>query len=344
MKKQFHKTDGRAYYHIVQAFAPDDPVDFETAHQIGLEFAAHFKGYQCLVATHMNTAHKHNHIIMNSVNFETGVKFHQSAREMRLIKEFSNELCRKYGLSITETKADPFKIPKWKDALKAAIRQAMEHSSTREEFIAEMESMGYGVKWEPGQKYITYTTPDNIRCRDSKLFDQGLLRGNMELYLAMGGAAYLEQRRDAAEYGEPLPAVDDAMYGLASIFDAMLTGDNDRFHLETIHHSDREIEIMLRMGKKLEQVVQMVDDNEEQQQKRGPTQELYYASLLLGDLLRAERKQQQQSEDNFEYNIQQENTDDYNTAYSEEPEEELDDEQEMEYQQYHGFGFGGMSM
>ena len=95
----------------------------------------------------MNTKHKHNHIIMNSVNFETGMKFHQSAKEMRMVKEFNNELCRKYGLSITETKADPFKIPKWKDDLKAAIRQAMECSNTREEFIAEMAGMGYGVKW-----------------------------------------------------------------------------------------------------------------------------------------------------------------------------------------------------
>ena len=203
---------------------------------------------------------------MNSVNFETGMKFHQSAKEMRMVKEFNNELCRKYGLSITETKADPFKIPKWKDDLKAAIRQAMECSNTREEFIAEMAGMGYGVKWVPGQNFITYSTPDNIRCRDNKLFDQALLRGNMELYFAMGGAAYLEQRRDATEYGERLPTVDDAVYGVASIFDAMLTGDNDRFHLETIHHSDRRSNDAAD-GQKVEKVMQVVDDDEEQQKK-----------------------------------------------------------------------------
>ena len=83
VKKQFRKTDGRSYYHIVQAFAPDDPLDFDTAHEIGLKFAEYFKSYQCVVVTHMNTAHIHNHIIMNSVNFETGQKFHQSAREMQ---------------------------------------------------------------------------------------------------------------------------------------------------------------------------------------------------------------------------------------------------------------------
>lgn len=45
VKKQFRKTDGRSYYHIVQAFAPDDPLDFDTAHEIGLKFAEYFKGY-----------------------------------------------------------------------------------------------------------------------------------------------------------------------------------------------------------------------------------------------------------------------------------------------------------
>lgn len=54
VKKLYGKTEGRAYYHIVQAFSPDDPVDFDTAHEIGLKFAEHFGSYQCLVVTHMN--------------------------------------------------------------------------------------------------------------------------------------------------------------------------------------------------------------------------------------------------------------------------------------------------
>lgn len=145
VKKQFRKTDGRSYYHIVQAFAPDDPLDFDTAHEIGLKFAEYFKGYQCVVVTHMNTAHIHNHIIMNSVNFETGQKFHQSAREMQQAKEYSNQLCREYGLSFTESKADPFRIPAWKKRLCRTIKEAMENCATREEFIAFMAEYGYKV-------------------------------------------------------------------------------------------------------------------------------------------------------------------------------------------------------
>ena len=135
VKKHFRKTEGRSYYHIVQAFAPDDPLDFETAHEIGLKFAEQFKGYQCLVVTHMNTAHIHNHIVMNSVSFENGQKFHQSAKEMEQVKKFSNELCLQYGLSITETKADRKHIPEWKWNLRKKIKDAMETCRTREEFI-----------------------------------------------------------------------------------------------------------------------------------------------------------------------------------------------------------------
>lgn len=157
VKKQFRKTDGRSYYHIVQAFAPDDPLDFDTAHEIGLKFAEYFKGYQCVVVTHMNTAHIHNHIIMNSVNFETGQKFHQSAREMQQAKEYSNQLCREYGLSFTESKADPFRIPAWKKRLCRTIKEAMENCATREEFIAFMAEYGYKVRWEANQN--TSPTP-----------------------------------------------------------------------------------------------------------------------------------------------------------------------------------------
>ena len=48
VKKQFRKTEGRGYYHIVQAFAPDDPLDFATAHELGVKLAEHFKGVSTL--------------------------------------------------------------------------------------------------------------------------------------------------------------------------------------------------------------------------------------------------------------------------------------------------------
>lgn len=274
VKKQFHKTDGGSYYHIVQAFSPDDKLDFDTAHEIGLKFAQQFGGYQCLVATHMNTRHIHNHIVMNSVNYETGKKFHQTARELQRVKEYSNELCMQYGLSITETKADPFHIPAWKKKLQKDIRSAMESTRTKREFIEHMEKRGYKVDWQDDTKYITYTTPNDLKCRDKKLFDQTLLRENMEHYFAMGGCGYLQGRREATSYGEQHPTVDDAVSGLVAVFDALAISDNDRFHMETVHHSEEEIELILRRSGKIDYTVQyaVMDDEsmeEEYQQYHG---------------------------------------------------------------------------
>ena len=129
-----------------------------------------------------------------------------------------------------------------------------------------MEAWGYGVKWEEGHKHITYTTPENMRCRDSKLFDQTLLRENMEHYFAMGGQEYLETRR---EWREPEPTLDDTVCGLASIFEALAVGDNDRFHLETLHHSEDEIELILSRGGKIDRTVQYAVEDEEYEQYHG---------------------------------------------------------------------------
>ena len=140
-----------------------------------------------MVATHRNTDHIHNHIILNSVNMETGKKFHQSAAEMRQVKEYSNRLCREYGLSETETKSSFGTMPKWKSQLRNKAYSVACRTCSKEDFIFEMEMHGYKVDWQEGHKYITFTTPDGHKCRDNKLFAEQLLRKNLEIYYLLGG-------------------------------------------------------------------------------------------------------------------------------------------------------------
>lgn len=47
----------------------------------------------------------------------------------------------------------------YKFKLMNAIDEALAKSRIQGEFIACMEQMGYGVKWIPHYKNITYTTP-----------------------------------------------------------------------------------------------------------------------------------------------------------------------------------------
>ena len=200
-KQQFHKEDGRQYYHIVQSFSPDDNVTPEMAHQIGMEFAACFPGFQILVATHVNTKAVHNHLIMNSVNYENGKKFHITRDQMLEYKRMSNSICHKYGLSITEPKTR--KKPRWKDELVYMIYDALRNSATKEEFVEFMQYHGYDVKWDKDRyKYITFTTPEGMKVRDNKLFDECLLKDNLELYFLMGGCCG-ELAGDYLDYETP---------------------------------------------------------------------------------------------------------------------------------------------
>ena len=106
---------------------------------------------------------------------------------LQALKDYSNELCGKYGLTTTETNTRAGKMQKWKKDLIHTAFLALNYTDSIEGFIDYMEQHGYSVKWEADRKYITFTTPDGIKVRDNKLFDERLLKDNLELYYAMGG-------------------------------------------------------------------------------------------------------------------------------------------------------------
>ena len=66
-------------YHFIQSFAPGE-VTPEQAHRIGMAFAEKLFGgqYEAVIGTHLDKAHLHNHIVVNSVSFVDGRKYHSS--------------------------------------------------------------------------------------------------------------------------------------------------------------------------------------------------------------------------------------------------------------------------
>lgn len=109
-KIQYRKTDGRMYYHLFQSFHPYEPITPETAHEVVLKFAQEqFKGYEVLVATHVDREHIHSHFIVNSVNAETGLKYHPNKNEIQRLRDYSDKICREYGLSVVIPKPQKVK-------------------------------------------------------------------------------------------------------------------------------------------------------------------------------------------------------------------------------------------
>lgn len=195
-KRLYGKEDDRLFYHFVQSFPATEKIALETAHEIAMKFASQsekLKGFEIVVSTHCDREHIHSHFVMNSVNFETGKKFHINENEIQMLMKESDEIIRQYGLSVvepqpkksTQTMSDreyrsADKNESWKLRLAIAIDDVMLQTVSREHFITLMELEGYSVKWTDSRKNITYTTPDGFKCRDNKLHEEKHLKGNME--------------------------------------------------------------------------------------------------------------------------------------------------------------------
>ena len=194
-KQRFKKSDGRQFYHFVQSFSAYDDLTPQEANAIGLELAQKaFPGYEVVIATHVDTSHLHNHLVVNSVSCESGRKLHQNRDTLLAHRQINDEICMAHGLRVLE---EPEKYPKkkrmkpgeyqaglradsWKLDLIQAINEALEYVDDRESFIAFMENEGYQVTWTDTRKHITFTCPNGRKCRDSSLHDETFLKENLE--------------------------------------------------------------------------------------------------------------------------------------------------------------------
>ena len=193
-KRQYGSTDGRMYYHMVQSFRPDDPVTPEMAHEIALKLAEQIPGFEILVATHTDREHLHSHFVINSVSFETGLKYHSNEESLMELRKASDELCMEYGLSVVKPKKKQKKErtmsdreyrayakgKSWKMDLEITVDECMAQARSREHFIRLMEYNGYEVKWTDSRMNITYTTPDGNKCCDDKMNGLKYLKEMME--------------------------------------------------------------------------------------------------------------------------------------------------------------------
>ena len=68
----------------------------------------------------------------------------------------------------------------WKLRLMNTIDECMKYAADRDSFVSLMASEGYAVRWASSRKYITYTTPEGMRCRDSKLHEEKYCKEAME--------------------------------------------------------------------------------------------------------------------------------------------------------------------
>ena len=191
-KLLYHKDGGTMFYHMVQSFPKGAAVDPRQAHEAARRLAEYFDGCEVLVCTHVDREHIHSHCVINSVNFETGKKLHMAKEQIQELMRRNDMICQEMGLPVFEPTAQQargmsgaeyhtaLKGQSWKLRIMNTIDECMKYAADKDAFVSLMASEGYAVRWESGRKYITYTTPDGLKCRDSKLHEEKYCKEAME--------------------------------------------------------------------------------------------------------------------------------------------------------------------
>ena len=175
-KERWHKTGGVQGYHLVQSFAADE-ITPELAHRIAQELADRVLGgrYEYITGTHLNTGHIHSHIVWNSVSRLDGKKYHSNGKSYVMeIRAVSDELCKKYGLSIIESSradavskpyaewlAEQNGKPTWRTAIRQDVDEAIQQSLTWRQFVASLQDKGYELRFN--RKYPALRPPGKER-------------------------------------------------------------------------------------------------------------------------------------------------------------------------------------
>ena len=175
-KEHWHKSGGVQGYHLVQSFAAGE-VTPELAHRIAKELADRVLGgqYEYVIGTHLNTGHIHSHIVWNSVSCVDGKKYRSNYKSyVTEIRAVSDELCRKYKLSVIDTEnsnhvAKPYVEwlaekngqPTWRTAIRQDVDEAIQQSLTWRQFLNALDRKGYEVRM--GRKYPVLRPPGKER-------------------------------------------------------------------------------------------------------------------------------------------------------------------------------------
>ena len=227
-KLLYHKDGGVMFYHMVQSFPKGAAVDPRQIHEAARRLAEYFDGCEVLVCTHVDREHIHSHCVINSVNFETGKKLHMAKEQLQELMRRNDAICQEMGLPVFDAPTQQargmggaeyhtaLKGQSWKLRLMNTIDACMKYAADKDAFVSLMASEGYRVGWESTRKYITYTTPDGLKCRDSKLHEEKYCKEVMEHEFRIRAELVQRKLRRAAETDGGIEADESAEQRAAS--------------------------------------------------------------------------------------------------------------------------------
>lgn len=218
----YGKENGIQAHTVIQSFKPGE-VTPEQCNQLGLELAEKIApNHQVAIYTHTDKEHVHNHIVINSIDLETGRKYQSNKQQRDFVKQANDDICREHGLSVPErdtaklryTQAEKSLIEKdqysWKDDLREKIEHAKEHTSDFKSFSEHLEKSG--IEFKVRGKNVSYK-PENVnKWVRGKTLGQDYDKGALEYEFERREREEKESERDpVAEYTDQFEVDWDAV-------------------------------------------------------------------------------------------------------------------------------------
>ena len=181
-KKFFGKEDGRQAYHFVLTFAEEDDINPAMAEEITKELMAKMfphNEYNWAGAVHIDTDHIHSHIIFNSVNNITGLKYRYNKGDWgKHIQKIVDDICYEKGFRTIAYEYDDTgqailkndnpkgthhekhnrEIKSKADIIREDIDRCIAEADTYNAFLTLMKEDGYNIREGKSTKYGDYIT------------------------------------------------------------------------------------------------------------------------------------------------------------------------------------------
>ena len=147
------RKDGVLALHLKHSFSPDEHVNAEQVHELGVMLTEAITGgdYKYVVSPHMDRHHLHNHIVICAANRRTGRKMRLTRRSIDRWRAVSDELCRREGLAVLENPKVETAVEH--DEMLKAMRHAPGQSSGRQFGIESPVIASTGVGADMGELY-----------------------------------------------------------------------------------------------------------------------------------------------------------------------------------------------
>ena len=161
IQKKYKMTGTRGAYHIIQSFSPKDKITIEQANEIGLKMCKKlYPRFQCVISTHIDKEHIHNHICVNAMNIDGRKLEDRLANEkegLYGLSEMSDKIALEYGCFTMPKKTYlnfknikdyyyQYKRQSWKEQIEEHLEKLIPKCNSVDELLDELSILGYEIR------------------------------------------------------------------------------------------------------------------------------------------------------------------------------------------------------